>query len=69
MTQSNETRGPDDFNDPVKRTIFNKEVRENVKDNKSFKGQLNNAYGLILGQCTPCMKCEIETHRGIQEEW
>jgi hypothetical protein len=54
---------PDDFNDPVKLAFFNKEVREYVKEKKTFKGQLNSAYGLILGQCIPCMKCAIESHK------
>jgi hypothetical protein len=61
-----EPRRPDDLNDPVKLAIFNEEVREYVKDKKSFKGQLNSVYGLILGQCTPSMKCAIESHRDYE---
>jgi hypothetical protein len=61
-----EPRRHDDLNDPVKLAIFNEEVREYVKDKKSFKGQLNSAYGLILGQCTPSMKCAIESHRDYE---
>jgi hypothetical protein len=61
-----EPRRPDDLNDPVKLAIFNEEVREYVKDTKSFKGQLNSAYGLILGQCTSSMKCAIESHRDYE---
>ena len=57
---------PDDFSDPVKIAIFNEEVREYVKEKKMFKGQLNSAYGLILGQCTPGMKCAIESHRDYE---
>jgi hypothetical protein len=33
-----ESRRPDDLNNPVKLVIFNEEVREYVKDEKSFKG-------------------------------
>jgi len=54
---------PEDFNDPVQLAIFNEEVREFVQQRKWFKGQLNSAYGLILGQCSPSMKCAIESHR------
>jgi hypothetical protein len=28
-----------------------------------LKGQLNSAFGLIWGQCTPSMKCAIESHK------
>jgi hypothetical protein len=61
-----EPRRPDGLNEPVKLAIFNDEVREYVKDKKSFKGQLNSAYGLILGQYTPSMKCAIESHRDYE---
>jgi hypothetical protein len=58
-----EPRRPDDLNDPVKLAIFNEEGREYVKAEISFKGQLTSAYGLILGQCTPSIKCAIEFQR------
>jgi hypothetical protein len=61
-----EPRRPDELNDQVKLAIFNEEVREYVKDKKSFMGNLNSACGLILGQCTPSMKCEIESHRDYE---
>jgi hypothetical protein len=44
-----EPRRSDDLNNIVKLAIFNEEVKEYVKDKKSFKGQLNSAYGLIFG--------------------
>ena len=40
---------PDNFNNLVKKTTFNQEVREKVRDMKAFKEELNSAYGLILG--------------------
>jgi hypothetical protein len=61
-----EPRRPDDLNDPVKLAILNEEVREYVKNKKSFKEQLNSAYGLILGQCTLSMKCAIKSHRDYE---
>jgi hypothetical protein len=43
--------------------IFNEAVREFVKENKTLKGELNSAYGLIWGQCSPSIKCAIEFHK------
>jgi hypothetical protein len=54
---------PKDFNNPVQMAIFNEKVQEYVKEKKTLKGQLNSAYGLIWVQCTPGMKCAVESHK------
>jgi hypothetical protein len=63
LAHLDEPERPKDFNDPVQMAIFNEEVREYVKEKKTLKGQLNSAFGLIWRQCTPGMKCAVESSK------
>ena len=51
----------------VKKTILDHKIKEYVRRETDYNNNMNKAYALILGQCTPAVKVKLE-HRADWED-